>query len=213
MFKWMATMLHRKPGTYSGTIVMLNPLSVWAQTPASSLSRLLYFSCISQTVFSFWKKIFLYKYPLIWHSFNQWPWSFWRTYCFLEWGQILLNCTQASKNWRRKRPEKSVCIQVNNWYSTLIILIWRSIIRTSYSAHSSMLNTRNKQMHFLKSKQCRCHILSTTITLYFSCSQNIYMLSMWSKHAKLGWFPCFYKHKKVWGKKKIRWSLLLWYHI
>lgn len=114
---------------------------------------------------------FWHKYPLIWHSFNQWPWSLWRTYCFLECGQILSNCIQASKDWRRNRTEKSLGTQVSYLCSALIILIWSSIIRALYSAHGSMLNTRKKQLESWK--QCTYHILSTTITLYFSCPQNI----------------------------------------
>lgn len=152
---------------------MFNPLSIWAQIPVSSPSKLLYFSCISQIILCFLNKFFLHKYPLIWHSFNQWPWSLWRTYCFLECGHILSNCTQASKNWRRNRIEKSLCTPMTYWDSALKISIWRSIIRASYSAHDPILNARNKQQDFLKSKQYTCHILSTTITLYFSCSQNI----------------------------------------
>lgn len=129
-------------------------------------SKRLYFSWISQTSqISLFRIIFLHKYPLIWHSFNQWPWSLWRTYCFLECGHILSNCTQVSENWRRNRTEKPLCIQVSYWDSASIILIWKSVIRTSYSAHGSMLNGRNKQLGFLKSKQCTCHILSTAITL------------------------------------------------
>lgn len=137
MLKWIAKMLHSKPGTYSGTIVMLNPLSVKAQISLNSPSKLLYFSCISQTVFSFLNKFFLCKYSLIWHSFSQCPWSLWWTYGFLEFSHILITLKHPRRT-GEEIEQKNQCIQVSYRHSALIILIWRAIIRTSYSVHGSM---------------------------------------------------------------------------